>query len=97
MIDLALFAAATTLAVAGLAGIARAMPQHHERLGRQAPDPAARRRARVGGWLLLALALYPCVAGWGASIGFVLWVGLLTPGVLAVAGLLAWRDVRRRG
>jgi hypothetical protein len=73
------------------------MPQHHERLGRRPPDLADRRRARVGGWLLLALVLYPCVAGWGASIGFVLWVGLLTVGVLAVAGMLAVSTGRRRG
>src|SRR3990167_3200766 len=37
----------------------------------------------IAGWLLLALALWPCVLAWGAAVGVVLWLGWL-----ALAGLL---------
>ncbi|SEF53716.1 DUF3325 domain-containing protein [Thauera chlorobenzoica] len=96
MIGLALFAMATALVVTGMAGIAWAMPQHHERLGRRPPNDTTRHCARVAGWVLLGAALPPCAAGWGGSIGFVLWVGLLTVGVLAVAGTLALLGTRHR-
>ncbi|MCK2128143.1 DUF3325 domain-containing protein [Thauera aromatica] len=72
------------------------MPQHHERLGRRPPDDTARHRARVAGGVLLGAALPTCAAGWSGSIGFVLWVGLLTVGVLAVAGALAFLGTRHR-
>lgn len=88
MIELALFIVANLLIVAGMGGIAWSMPQHHQSLGRRPPGNRTRRGLRGVGWLLLAGALFPCVAGWGGSIGLVLWIGLQTVGVLMVAGFL---------
>jgi len=89
VIELALFIVANLLIVAGMGGIAWSMPQHHQSLVRQPPVNRIRRRLRGVGCLLLAGALIPCVAGWGSSIGLVLWIGLQTVGVLVVAGFLA--------
>ncbi|MBN9423388.1 MAG: hypothetical protein BGO63_13170 [Candidatus Accumulibacter sp. 66-26] len=87
-IFLALTLAAVSV-VAGMACLAAGMPHHRAMLG-DAPRLDKRLAGwRYAGWGLLAAALYPCMAAWGGAIGFVLWVGLLTVGTLAVAGALA--------
>lgn len=80
---------AVVLIVGGMACIAAGMPCHHEMLGRKAPAAARLRHWRLAGGLLLAMALPPCGTIAGVGIGIVLWSGLLTAGVLAVAGALA--------
>jgi len=42
------------------------------------------------GAVLLALAIWPCVAGWSATVGFVAWVGFISAGALLVALLLPY-------
>ncbi len=77
------------LIVAGMAALAVGMAQHHRQVFGRPPGVVQRAAWRGAGWLLLALALAPCWLGWGASMGSVLWVGLLAGGVLVVAGALA--------
>ena len=40
--------------------------------------------------MLLALAIWPCMAGWSASVGVVAWLGFLSAGALGVALLLPY-------
>lgn len=80
-----LFVCALLSVVPGMACVALGMARHS----------AARRAERTGrsatGCALLAFALLPCMHGWGPTIGFVLWVGLLAAGVMTVALALAMR------
>ncbi|WP_241754742.1 DUF3325 domain-containing protein [Cupriavidus basilensis] len=78
---------------AGMASISLAMDRHHGQVrGRNAAPPAAPARwlLRACGWLLLALAALPCLRGWGASIGAVVWAGSVSAGALAFVLLLAY-------
>ena len=74
---------ALSLCYAGLSGLCLAMNRHHQQVW--ARKAAARQHGlRIAGWLLLALALWPCVLAWGAAVGMVLWLGWL-----ALGGLLS--------
>lgn len=80
--------------VAGMAALAVGMAQHHRQVFGCPPGALQRAAWRGAGWLLLAVAAVPCWLGWGASMGSVLWIGLLAGGVLVVAGALAaWPKV----
>lgn len=85
-----LAADALALAYAGMTSLCLAMERHHAQVwGRH----AARRAVpalRAAGWLLLALAIVPCVGAWGAAAGVVLWLGCLSAGALLLAGLLPY-------
>lgn len=78
--------------VAGMAALALGMERHHRQVFGRAPGAGRRLLLRGGGWLLLALALLPCALGWGATMGIVLWTGLLSVGVLVTALALAAID-----
>lgn len=66
------------------------MDRHHAQVwGRDAPV-SARWGLRTVGWLLLALALVPCVAAWGATVGVVVWLGFLSAAALLLAWLLPY-------
>lgn len=83
---------ALALAFAGMASLSFAMDRHHEQLTNQRDVPVrARWLLRVAGVALLAAAIAPCVAAWGASVGIVAWLGFLSAGALLVALLLAYR------
>lgn len=82
--------ATMSLVTLGLACLALAMERHHRPLP-GLPKQLHRRLWRLSGILLLALALWAASAGWGMTIGAVLWTGLLPIGTLAVAIL----DARR--
>lgn len=84
-----LFIVALLLIVAGMAGLALGMARHFQEVFRHPPAAGVLHWWRGAGWLLLGLALLPCVAGWGVAIGIVLWSGLLAAGVIAVALYLA--------
>lgn len=85
-------AASATLALcyAGMASLSLAMDRHHGQIWRRDPAPPARWLLRGCGWLLLALAAWPCLRGWGASIGAVVWAGSLCAGALAYVLMLAY-------
>jgi hypothetical protein len=42
------------------------------------------------GALLLALAVWPCVAAWGTTVGVVAWLGFLSAGAGVLVGLLPY-------
>lgn len=81
---------ALALAYSGMAGLCLAMDRHHAQAWGGAAMPAARRGLRGVGWALLALALLPCLATWGASVGIVAWLGSLSAGALLLVGLLPY-------
>lgn len=78
------------LAYAGMASLSLAMDRHHGQvLGRDAA-PNVRRALQLAGAVLLALAIWPCVAGWSATVGVVAWLGFISAGALLVALLLPY-------
>ncbi|MFZ2853098.1 MAG: DUF3325 domain-containing protein [Rhodocyclaceae bacterium] len=91
---MALILVALASIVAGMACLAAGMARHDAIVGKPQPGLAALWYWRIAGWSLLPLALFPCIEGWGGPIGIVLWIGLLSAGVLAVSGVIA---ARRRG
>lgn len=81
---------AGSLCYAGLSGLCLAMDRHHRQVW-TGKAPAAQRGLRLAGWLLLALALWPCILAWGAAVGVVLWLGWLAVGGLLLVLLLPYR------
>lgn len=80
------------LAYAGMAALSFAMDRHHEQLTRRREVPVRLRVSlRMGGTVLLAAAAVPCVSAWGATVGTVAWLGLLSACALPVALLLPYR------
>ncbi|MFM9926450.1 DUF3325 domain-containing protein [Variovorax sp. H27-G14] len=80
------------LAFAGMAGLSLAMDRHYDQLTRLREAPVRHRLTlRVAGAVLLAAAIVPCVMAWGATVGTVAWLGLLSAGALPVALLLPYR------
>ena len=80
-----LFIAALLLIVGGMAGLALGMVRHFQEVFGRSPRSSVLYGWRGAGYLLLMLALLPCIAGWGVAIGIVLWSGLLAAGVMLVA------------
>ncbi|MYM71945.1 DUF3325 family protein [Duganella sp. FT134W] len=85
---------ALALCFAGMVALSLAIDRHHKQVyGADAP-PRKRYLLRVGGTLLLALAIAPCLLLWGSGAGLVAWVGMLTVGALLAAGLLPYWPAR---
>ena len=78
------------LSYAGMASLSLAMDRHHGQVWGRDAAPQRRRALQVAGSALLALAVWPCVAGWSASVGIVAWIGFLSCGALLVALLLPY-------
>ena len=79
------------LTLAAMGCLALGMERYfHAWLGRAA-TPRQRKDLRLAGWLLLAGALALSIRHWGASIGPVIWLGVLTFAILGVALILAVR------
>lgn len=77
-------------AMAGMTSFALAMARHFERLyGQPLPIGTARLLRLAGAASLLAIA-WPCAAGWGLSIGAVVWAGSVCLAALAVTAALTW-------
>ncbi|UVE17865.1 DUF3325 domain-containing protein [Pseudomonas sp. LS44] len=77
------------LSFAGMAGLCLGMDRHHQQVwARKAPR--RQRALRLAGWLLLALALWPCLQVWGSAVGPVVWCGLLSAAALSLALLLPY-------
>ncbi|MET1079873.1 MAG: DUF3325 domain-containing protein [Pseudomonas sp.] len=80
---------AAALCYAGMAALCLGMDRHHPQVwARKAPR--RQRGLRLLGWLLLALALWPCLRAWGASVGPVIWFGLLSAAALLLVLLLPY-------
>lgn len=78
------------LAYAGMASLSLAMDRHHGQVFGRDAAPTLRRALQLAGSVLLALAIWPCVAGWSATVGVVAWLGFLSAGALGVALLLPY-------
>ena len=78
------------LTYAGMASLSLAMDRHHGQVFGRDAAPSVRRALQLAGSVLLALAIWPCVAGWSATVGVVAWFGFLSAGALAVALLLPY-------
>ena len=78
------------LTYAGMASLSLAMDRHHGQVFGRDAAPSVRRALQLAGGVLLALAIWPCVAGWSATVGVVAWLGLLSAGALGVALLLPY-------
>jgi hypothetical protein len=79
------------LCYGGFTALCLSMDRHHaELLGRK---PSARRRQgmRIGGWLLLALALWATVSAAGWGLGLVQWFAVLMLSALLLVLLLPYR------
>lgn len=81
---------AIALCYAGMAGLCLAMDRHHSQVWK-AKAPTRQRLLRVAGWLLLALAVWPCVQIWGGAVGPVVWCGMLSVGAFTLVLLLPYR------
>ncbi|MBB5367940.1 MULTISPECIES: DUF3325 domain-containing protein [unclassified Janthinobacterium] len=78
------------LSYAGMASLSLAMDRHHGQVWGRDAAVNVRRVLQLIGAVLLALAIWPCVAGWSATVGFVAWVGFISAGALLVALLLPY-------
>ena len=78
------------LSYAGMASLSLAMDRHHGQVWGTDAAPNVRRTLQLTGALLLALAIWPCVAGWSATVGVVAWLGFIGVGALLVALLLPY-------
>ncbi|PLY48419.1 hypothetical protein CSZ94_00255 [Janthinobacterium sp. ROICE36] len=78
------------LSYAGMASLSLAMDRHHGQVWGRDAAPNVRRALQLAGTVLLALAIWPCVAGWSASVGVVAWLGFIGAGALLVALLLPY-------
>ena len=78
------------LSYAGMASLSLAIDRHHGQVFGRDAAVNLRRALQLAGSVLLALAIWPCVAGWSASVGVVAWLGFLSAGALGVALLLPY-------
>jgi hypothetical protein len=69
------------LGYAGMAAVALSMARHQEQVLGKA---FAATPLRLGGWALLAVALVPALVAWGASVGILAWLGMLTFAALGI-------------
>lgn len=72
----------------GMLGLCLAMNRHHAQVFRRPPGRLLGRGLRLGGWMLLGLALWLCGLAWGWAIGPVAWFGLLSAAALGLVFLL---------
>ena len=82
-------------AFSGFAALGLAMDRHHEDSYGRGSSPGLRRPwLRGAGTLGLLLSLAACLAVQGPTQGWVLWLGVLTAGALAVVGVLSYAPRR---
>lgn len=80
-----------SLALAGLAGIAAAMPKHQRGLFGNTPSARLTAALALGGWLLLAASLATALFAWPPAIALAGWTGFLTGAIFIVALFLTYR------
>lgn len=78
------------LSYGGFAALCLSMQRHHRDLIGKAPSSIIAWSLRLAGYVLLALSIWLCVALSSASVGVVLWLGLLSAAALLLVGLMAW-------
>jgi len=90
MLETLLTLAAAAACCLALALLALSQEEHWTRVGMPPATPLARRWRYVASAVLI-LAGVLCVAGHGAGFGLLLWVMLISAGIMAVALTLSWR------
>ena len=93
MPDSFLIASVMTLSLtyAGMTGLSLAMNRHFGQVWhKRTPPSSIKISLRISGWLLLMLALIPCINYWGTTIGLVIWPGFLSLAAILVALFLAY-------
>lgn len=78
------------LCYSGLGGVCLAMDRHYRQVCQRSASPMRTQTLRFGGWLFLALSLLACMRGSGASVGAVLWLGVLSTCAAAIVVMLAY-------
>ncbi|MBB3103851.1 DUF3325 domain-containing protein [Azomonas macrocytogenes] len=79
------------LCFSGFAALCLAMNRHYGQVfGTDAPADK-RLPLQIGGWLMLAFAIFVCIDARGISVGIVQWIVQLTLAALALVLLLAYR------
>lgn len=78
------------LCYAGMAALCLGMDRHHRQVWTHTA-PIRQKALRAIGWLLLAVAIWPCIRAWGSSVGVVIWFGLLTAAAFILVFLLPYR------
>lgn len=78
------------LCYAGMAALCLSMDRHHRQVW-AGTAPARQRGLRILGWLLLAVAVWPCIQTWGGPVGVVIWFGLLSAAALLLVLLLPYQ------
>jgi hypothetical protein len=81
---------AWTLSFSGFTALCLAMERHHRQTLRTVPTAPIVVALRTGGCALLALALAACVASFPGSLGFVVWLGVLTVAAAPLAFALPY-------
>jgi len=70
---------ALALMFVGFVAVAASMERHQQELGTEKLSPRQRQIWRLGGWLLLALSIWPCLLRWqSVSVSLAAWAGLMT-------------------
>jgi hypothetical protein len=82
-----------SLIYGGFAALSFAMDRHQTEVFGRELDRRTTLALRLGGGLILACSLPPCILAWGGSIGIVGWLGMATGS--AVALVLMLRYARR--
>lgn len=72
------------LAVAGLAAMGLSQPQHHGWAFHVQPTRGRAAALRWGGLIVALASLAPAMLAWGAALGAVGWVGLLSLAAFAL-------------
>ncbi|PUA20867.1 DUF3325 domain-containing protein [Glaciimonas sp. PCH181] len=78
------------LAYGGMTSLCLAIDRHYGQVWGRALTTKPRRCFHVLGWLLLALALWPCIEAWSPTVGVVVWIGCLSAAALLLALLLPY-------
>lgn len=81
------------LAYGGMTALCLAMNRHYRQVRFGAPSPGLKLVLRIAGSLLLFVAFWLGIVGWGASIGPVVWFGALTVSALTLVFLLPYRPL----
>ncbi|WP_027013989.1 DUF3325 domain-containing protein [Comamonas composti] len=91
-----MFWSALLLAFAGFTLIAATMERHGESLHMPSLGERQLLAWRLGGYVLLAISLLPCLMRWGPSVALAAWLGLLSfaAGALALMFTYFSRHVR---
>ena len=82
---------ALLMCYAGFTALCLSTDRHHGELLHSKPTATRRLALRVGGWLLLAVSIWPAVLGAGWSQGLVVWCAVLMLSALLLVLLLPYR------